>query len=233
MAKSSFASFRRQHLTFEIRYPNAYLLWDRSGAIWNAAERIFRSIDAQKASPNNTTFHADNRYNLSVQIDKAYIIDNRAQSITDQISEFICLVIDTLDIKSIERIGVRIQYAVDCKGKQEAASILAGFGLAPVPTNKVFDVEPMIVLPGYKVEGTDDQLGYLFQLYHRHRKIEIGAGPEVADLDIQGVNRETDQVLADIDLFTLIPTSSSAFRASDWLQKCIRLADRDIPSLLP
>lgn len=232
MTTRPFSSYSRRQATFEIRYPQPFLLWDRSGELWNSTSKIFSSLVMNSAAPNNMTFSAENRYTLAVTHERAFIIDNRADKMTDQLARFIEIVIGTLELKLLDRVGIRLQYAIDCETKKEAADIIAAYKLTSEVNSKLFDVDPVTIVPAFRVEGTDDQLGYLFQFGHRQRKVEFNVSAEIADLDIPSMDREIDQVAVDLDLFTAIPTSTASFSATEWLNKCTRAASRDIPKLL-
>jgi hypothetical protein len=54
-----FSSFRRAQVTMEMRYDEAFLLWDRSGALWRDVERQFKAFKNSAATPNQSTFVAD------------------------------------------------------------------------------------------------------------------------------------------------------------------------------
>ena len=70
-----FSDFKLQSVHFEARYEHAFLLWDRSGVIWSEMGKNAGNLKPNKAQPNKTQFSLDDRFNLAVEIDKAYIMD--------------------------------------------------------------------------------------------------------------------------------------------------------------
>lgn len=64
----------------ELRYSNAFILWDRAGAMWTELKSGFRDFDAQNVGPNQVVFHGDGRYSLNVSLDRAAITDHKPGS---------------------------------------------------------------------------------------------------------------------------------------------------------
>ena len=79
------AQFDIEKVSFEVRYENAYLLWDRAGLIWSQARTKWPAIIMKHAEPNDTTFSLDNRYELVVRLDSAFVVAHRPASNLDDI----------------------------------------------------------------------------------------------------------------------------------------------------
>jgi hypothetical protein len=54
--KVDYSDFSLGHIVCEIRYPGAYLLFDRTGSIWHALKLRFPSLTVVMATPQQTSF---------------------------------------------------------------------------------------------------------------------------------------------------------------------------------
>ena len=113
------SSFQRTQVTLELRFEEAFVLWDTTGALWETVRRQFRTLKHAQVSPNQTAFNGDNRFGLTVSLDRAVITDHRpsggAASTFDVMSKFTETVLDVLQVKLLKRVGTRFIYSLPCK----------------------------------------------------------------------------------------------------------------------
>jgi hypothetical protein len=111
VALDSISQFRRKTISFELRFNNAYQIWDRSGTIWIKMGEVFKDMKLQSANPGQVVFLADDRYSLTVAIDKLIFIDNLFSS-GDECQKLFAdgagIVLSLLDVSVINRVGTRI-----------------------------------------------------------------------------------------------------------------------------
>jgi hypothetical protein len=229
--KSSFdlSDIKLSQATIEIRYPNAYILWDRAGVIWSKASSTWPNMKMGKAKPMVTSFLIDGRYELSVKLDMAHLIDlNPTSSLKDFITNadsFVTLVANTLDIKEFTRIGFRLIYNKRFKDKAEAATSLIAMKMINVPTGKHFNIEGKPLMPSYSVRWEGESMGARVSLLAQDKKIELDVAPGVEE--ITPVHIERSEILYDIDYYTLKNTAIGQLNFKEWISEAYHVIKRD------
>jgi hypothetical protein len=142
MRSLAISRFHKNTGAMEIRYPSAYVLWDRAGQIATEIQSIFKLVEM--------TFLCDNRYNVSVLLDKASIVDGMGKLDDEAIllfDSFFKIVMMTLTPTHFTRIGTRVVYHLLCDSADKASMIINDLYLLVIPQKKLFDVSPKIVDP--------------------------------------------------------------------------------------
>lgn len=103
------SDFSLNRVTCEIRYDNAYILWDKTGELWTEATKIWSEITPQTIDPNRQSFRIKDKISLQVDLNKAFIIvyQSKIKEIIKEQEKFINLVRNILDIKLFTRVGSR------------------------------------------------------------------------------------------------------------------------------
>jgi hypothetical protein len=236
VAAIPFASFKKKQLTLEVRYGEAYLLWDNAGAVSNRLRKLFKDFKNAGAAPNRVAFNADQRYVLNVELNRAAIIDHipdrNPDKTFDLFSDFADLVTATLEVHVFDRIGTRFLYSLECKSAEEARTAAKSFGLVATPTRELFNIKPTSMNPGFKVEADDGELGYVLQLYTGEIKFEFNPAPDVVALDVRVEDKTTHQLIIDLDFMTKKPMKVESFDVKTWLMGWQRAVNRDTDDML-
>ncbi len=69
--------FELDKVVVELRYSNAYLLWDKAGVIWHGLSNRWTNCEMKKAEPGVIEFHVDKRFVVVVKLDRTHVIDTR------------------------------------------------------------------------------------------------------------------------------------------------------------
>ena len=219
-------------MTFEMRYDEAFLLWDRSGELWNASRTLFNRLKVNQAVPNQTTFIADDRYILNVMINRTAVTDHRptgsSEKIAETIATFANLVSQTLDLSVLNRVGTRYQFSMKCKTVEEAraraAEAIPAFGSYP----KLFNIAPTSCGPTVKIEADDGDLAFVAQLYAQEKKYEFNPPPDLAEASgLERTEQSIFELVLDFDFSTKKPIPVSAFDAHSWLVGASKAISRD------
>ena len=146
--------FTLKRITFEIRYREAYLLWDRCGYFWKEVCKLWPDIQAKAGEPNLQSFSIKDQYQFQVELKKAFVIgfDKRVSeaSITQQ--QFIGLHQKTFQVSTYDRIGCRLIFEKRCESSAESSNLLISSGLLNPPTGKHFNIDGDVV---QTEKGTD------------------------------------------------------------------------------
>ena len=230
------SSFKKTQITFEIRYDEAFLLWDRTGSLFHSLSSHFKDIRSHTASPNQTIFYGDRRFVLSVGLERASITDHLPDQKNDKTFEifeaFVSNVTLQLELQSLKRIGTRFLYTIDCKDLSVAHEKMKNFLLLSYPSGPLFNVSAHTIKPTYKIEVDNDDLGYIAQLYVSERKFDFNPSPEIASFDIEVPNKKLVQLVLDLDFITKKPMLIESFDALTWLKGWQKAIGRDADKFL-
>lgn len=223
------SSLKLTQATMEIRFDNAYMLWDRAGLVWSKASSIWTNLKMGKAEPMVTTFIVDDRYELSIQLDKAHFIDMQPISSLKEFMVnaelFVALVVDSLDITEFTRLGFRLLYSKKFQDKTEAANAFISTKLINAPRGKHFNIEGKILMPNYSLRWEGESTGVRVKLTAQDKKIDLTVGPGVEE--ILPVHVERSEVIYDIDYYTLKNTRKGQLNVKEWISQAYHLIKRD------
>ena len=80
MMTLSFSDFRPILFVFEVRYPEAFLLWDRAGQVATQLQARYPVSRLNSAEPGKIVFICDRTKEITWQLDRLIIIDHRPGS---------------------------------------------------------------------------------------------------------------------------------------------------------
>lgn len=228
------SDLRLSQAVLEVRHETAYQLWDYSGRLWASVARIWPNLVADTVQPNLTTFHLDNRYQLSISMDKAYILDTiptpNLQDFIEKANDFIKIIIQFLNIEYFKRIGFRLVYEKYFQTKEEAAAAMLSTKMIMVPEGPHFAIKGKVSLPKYSIRLEGESIGARILLEAREKKVDFDAPPGMQELTSIHI---TKNILAyDIDYFTLSPVSTGQLNIIEWLKQSYHLIKRDSKSFL-
>lgn len=223
------SSFKLNQATMEIRFDNAYILWDRAGLVWSKASSNWANLKMNKAEPMMTTFIIDDRYELSVKLDKAHIIDLAPSSSLKEFMAnaefFVTLVADTLDITEFTRLGFRLTFYKKFHDKVEAADSLISTKIMSVPSGKHFNIKGKVLMPKYSLIWEGESTATRVLLSAQDKKINLDVTPGVEE--IKPVHVEWSEIVYDIDYYTLKNTKKGQLNIKEWLSQAYHLVKRD------
>lgn len=230
------SSFNRAQVTTELRFDEAFHLWDRAGAIWLAMGHHFKTLKNTAAAPNQTTFVGDNRFGLSVAINQAIITDHKpsggAQSTTDMTSKFANTLIQYLEIPVLKRVGTRFIYRLACESAEDARSKMKEALPIKAKGMTFFNIAPERFSPHLKLDVSDGELAYTVQFHANERTYDFEPPPEVADLALDRLHKTINEVVLDIDFHIVKPIPTESFDFSVWSGGWHKSISKDADALL-
>lgn len=225
----TFDQLTLKQATIEIRYDNAYLLWDRSGLVWSEITKERPSAKMVKAEPMVSAFTLDDRFELTVTLDKAHLVDHTANSSLKEFTElagtFIDIVTKSLEINKFTRIGFRVIYNKYFENKFAAADALMSTKLLSGPEGKHFNIQGKISMPTYSLVWEGESTALRAVLTARNKKIDFDVTPGLEELS--SVHIEKPEVVYDVDYYTLSHILKGQFNTRDWITQAYHLIKRD------
>ena len=226
--------FKLKKVILELRYANAYLLWDRAGEIWSRAEMKWPGLNLKKAEPGATIFAYENRFELGINLDKTFIVGHDPKPDLEQFSDytgiFSDIAKDSLGLSEYNRLGLRVFYERKYDGKNSASQALFGSVDLPQPSGKHFNVSGKVVQPEFALRWEGQAIGVRASLAVQSRKIDFDA-PLGVD-EFSSIHAEVDLLVLDVDYYTLARIGVGQFQAKEWIQQAHHLIKRDIDTFL-
>ncbi|MCI5207703.1 MAG: hypothetical protein D3910_02665 [Candidatus Electrothrix sp. ATG2] len=221
------SDFSLNRVAFEIRYDNAYVLWDKTGELWTEAAKIWPEITPQTVEPNRQSFKVKDKISLQVGIDKAFIViyQSKIKEIIIEQEKFISLVRSILDIKFFIRVGTRFFYEKKCNDRNHATDLILKTQKLNMPDGKFFNITGKIKDPSFSFRIEDDNLGVLQTFKVAKKEYTVDRPPGLDELEIQYVKNVI--LLYDVDYYTRLPVKPSQLNVSEWVSQVHHLIKRD------
>ena len=220
MTQLNLSQFKLRRAVFEVRYPNAYQLWDRAGDLWREATRRWGGLDVLEAQPGSTVFrHDTKRTELSAQLKKTSIVRHYPDNFDDFVemaTDFLNITKNTLEIYEYERVGLRLIYYNSFPDKAAASNAMIALDLMKIPSMPQFSIDGAAILPEYAVRFEDDKKGATVRIKAESEKQEFK--PPLNMDELKPVEVEKTGVTFDVDYFTTVTISVAQFRAKDWIE---------------
>ena len=232
---AEFSSFNKRLLIFEVRFDEAYSLWDHSGAIWTSLQPYFKTLKAGDVRPDQQTFSGDQRFNIQVSLNRISLTDFIPDASWERSFEVIegCFKEASviLNLRVLTRVGTRFQYAIETKSIEDARKRATEYGWAVSP-GKLFQVEPKSVGPTFKLEVDDGEMGYIAQVYPEQRMLDIAPPPDALAFGIEGIRKSANELVVDLDFMTKKPMPIESFEVKRWLMGWQSAVNRDANKFL-
>jgi hypothetical protein len=229
------SDFRLLTASWECRFEDAYLLWDRAGAIWSELVRRRPQLKRIKAEPNLTIFRFEDKYEISVLLDKFHIVAHNPQSsleefgaIAEEVSE---QVISQLEVDRFLRVGLRLIFVREYADRDAASEAALELKLWRIPAGPHFGIAATPVFPTYAARWEDKNMGCLVQINTQTREFIISPqfGWEGAKLvektEKAGLN-------VDVDYYTVAAAAVGQVSVVEWIKQAAHVVRRDINDFL-
>lgn len=227
--KLNFSDFKFTQISFEVRYENAYILWDRAGTIWKKFTTTWPNLKTEKIEPSQCIFTLETNFRLGVNLDKSFITNTNPTSslniFIEMTHEFITSTIQYLEISSLNRVGLRLIYEKDFPSKSEAANALFSTKMMSTPEGKHFNVQGKYSLPRYSLLWEGASTGVRILLEAQERKIDFESNPPIEG--INPVHLEKHILVYDLDYYTIAKVSIGQLNVKEWISQNCRVLRRD------
>jgi hypothetical protein len=225
------SQFKLQKLVLEIRYDQAFLLWDRAGSIGAGLRSRFPAIKAKIIQPNQQQFSIDKNLDGGVGLDRAFLQSTFPPHDLEQLKAaselYFSMVLDALKISNLSRIGVLSVYEKRFESRQLAADFILTCQPQLRREGKFFNVEGAKLLdPELFLRWEGDSMGCSVKLYSIEQRIDVEVPDELDD--IKPIKASRNLALLEIDYYAHASTSVSKFNSSAIMENWVRVVRRDI-----
>lgn len=227
------AEFAVEQLAFEVRFPEAFLLWDRAGNLAQQAKAFKGKLVS--AEPGKVVFRKG-RLEAAFELTQARVIQHHPEGalerFADDADQLVALVSTILEVASFTRIGFRAVAFRKTESLAAAANKLLGTGLIRVPVGRSFDAEPTAGASfaeyGVRLQSRARATTIRLRSDERRLEIEAPAGLKAFDSKVE----ETFGLILDVDQFTLAPMEPAQLLTREWVKGALHLYRRDVANFL-
>ncbi len=227
----SIDDFKAFSITCELRYKNAYLIFDRTGHVLEDLRDSFTDIKISNAGPIQTTFTAGEG-TLVLEIGACRFTsppDKNAEAFTTHCKAFFDAVIERLNVRVFTRVGLRYILRKEFKTLEESKAALASLALVNLRPTKRFNSSDSATEVLFRWE--DESLGATVRLRAETADITIAIPPELKD-QIPNVDRKIVGLTLDIDYYTVAPVEREQWDAREWIPGKLRLIRKEVDGIL-
>jgi len=224
--------FKQYSLTCELRYKNAYLIYDRTGQIIEDVRESFTDINVSISSPQQTSW-TTNEGTLVLELGACRFINNRpdknAEPFAKYCKAFFDAVTHQLQIGVFTRIGLRYILRREYKTVDESKAALASMLLPNLKPPKRFNSSDSPTEVLFRWE--DSQIGAFFRLKAETIEIKTMPPPELVD-SVPKFEKKINGLTLDIDYYTVAPVDREQWNPEEWLPQKLRIIRKEVDGIL-
>lgn len=235
------SQYRIVKQVLDIRYPTAFLLWDRAGHLWNDISKRFPTAKPKSAQPNQTSVAITDTMDGVVNNDKAVLIQDvegneNQPDFKETAGLFFPLIIHLLEIETLKRVGMRIHFEREFQSSAEASEYFLETTNSNVAEGKFFNFEgrAMDFERHVRIEG--DSLGisikHLTQKQTVNLELPVAAKALLKLSEEQVTPRERNVVLLDVDYYAHSPMPVGSFHINRIFESWMHAIRRDVARFL-
>jgi len=231
----TFSDFSPASFSFEVRYPDAYLLWDRAGQLSEDLQNRHQITRLTTAQPGKIAYVVNMTSEVSWQLNNLVVIENRPSTATMDAFYRLCsdcfeLTLRLLAVNEIKRVGFRMVFFQKFSSKDDAAAALLSAGLLQFPPGKRFNVDPVQRYPEYAIRCEDQKFGYMLRLLVGEVNYELDLTPQWKGNAVEP--KHEDHLVLDFDYYSRASLPTGSFRVEEWLPQVLHVIRRDADSFL-
>jgi hypothetical protein len=223
------SSFQLELGALEVRYPLAFGLWDKSGALWSSIQGKWPELRLTSADPMKTAFQIGDN-SLRVETEAAGITrinpERSLEEFSAMATTFFALTTQHLNIPLYKRVGFRLVHFKEFDNKKDASAAFFALRLMNVPDGKKFDIDDQPTDPQYILRWESDKKGVLIQCRVETRKTDFDPAPALQTL-LKPIHQVKSGIVFDVDYYTVSPVEPGQIDMSQWVKHALHVISRD------
>ncbi len=226
--------FDMHSVVIQFQYNEAFLLWDRAGAITKRLATIWPETKIREVVPNQQAITGPG-FQILTGLNQSLITLRGARSLhssrVTQVSETFEVWREMLELKQIKRISARTIFTRKFAGLLEANKFLFDLNVVRWPTEKVFDQPAETPRNGVEVafRFESDTAFTILRFRAEETRFEMELDADFFD---EPLKKSLCRVYIDFDRGNLGAVDASKLNVTDWLKGYVHVLRRDIPKVI-
>ncbi len=227
-------TFKLRTVIFQLQYPHALEIWDRSGAVGRHFSKMEPELVLQTAEPNRVSLRAPG-LEVRTEIDTA-IIAMSGSATTDartaHIRNAVAIWKRELELHELKRVSMRTQYTRTFSSLREANALILSLNLIRMPAQKVFDQPTDGAKNGVEINFRFEDENTFTTLNIKAESLNIKRESHVDFPEIEAITLDKHRVIIDFDRGTLKPMQAQNLNSDEWVKGYFHVLRRDIEKVL-
>lgn len=227
-AHLTFDKLKLESIVIEMRYPVAYLFWDRAGQVFEEIKRRLPAgrIELTSANPGTVSIVYDGRFDITVETGRFAVgcggYGLEVKQFLTIASTVYQIVVETVKLEVFERIGLRQVFSKkfpSLRKANEALSQLPAIEMLQKPLGRHKD---NVISPSATVRMEDEAKGTTFAIKTGERDFEVGMPAifwDSIEEDDRKVRLHHSLFIFDIDTYTRSEVSIDQFELTEWVKQ--------------
>lgn len=228
-------SFKTHNAIIQIRYADAFLIWDRAGEINRHISKIWPGVKITEGVPQQVTLTGEG-VKIQTGIDKSSITVSGEHALGQLKVRQICDTFEVwckeLEIDELSQVSTRVTYSKDFESLKNANAELLALNLVRWPDTMVFDQPLESDRNGLEVQYRfeDESSFSVLKLKAEQLKYEVDLDPNV--FNDPKIRKVINRMTIDFDRGLLGAVAAGKFRMDEWLKGYQHILRRDIEKVI-
>lgn len=227
----SIDDFRVVNAVCELRYENAYLIYDRTGTICREAQTFFTNGTVSNAAPAQTIFQADEG-SFVLEVSQCRFSTTKPDKSLERFAQHCKTFFNSatihLDVRVFTRVGFRVIFRKDFGELDEAKAALGSLNLIRPPAGEPFGASADLQEVLLRWEG--EQVGAVLRLKAESGKIDVVLPPEL-EAEKSEFHKSIKGLVLDVDYYTVAPVERSQLDAATWILRSLRTIRKNVDTI--
>ena len=223
---------RLRRVVCELRYENAYLIFDRTGQIIEEVREKFTKVELQEASPAITRVQTAEGY-LVLELGQARIVKDfpplDLALFANACKSFLLMGAERLNIPAFTRVGLRQIFSKKVPEMKDAEKFITEYGLLNVPEAIRFGASDK--LNEFVVRWQGSETGATLRLKAEFSRLEVSLPGETEDEDLK-LEREANTLVIDVDYYTVARVNRDQWDPTAWIPQSGRIVRKEVDRFL-
>lgn len=218
-----------ESISFEARYDDGFLFWDKSGHVWDEMKRKLDKLQIRKAEPATTLFTMPNGYQLVAGLDRCYVqvtaSDISMPEFVENSDLLLSCVCKHLALRKFSRLGARFIYAKRFESKKDSTGAVLSLNAMKIPVGKHFGIQGNVVGPEYRVRWETEKVGLYIQITDQTQTVNFE--PPALIEEIKAIKEDRFRMVYDVDYYTKSVVLLDQLNVKEWINNIHHLIKRD------
>jgi hypothetical protein len=232
MASLTESDFKLRQATCEVKFPEAFLVFDRTGEIYRQLARKFTNLHSDAASPAQTQMTAEEG-SIGIEIRALRLTDNSPDSKLEKFAQNMKAVMDVgakqLDLTVYTRIGLRQILTKKYNTLQDAETALNDVHLFKLGQEKRFGAGPNI--SEFQIRWEDKAIGATFRMKAESATLDAKLHPDL-EVEPRDIHKELHHLVLDLDYYTVAVVEREQWDAGTWITQSARIVRKEADRIL-
>jgi|SRR5579862_3013136 len=226
------SDFKLRQATCEIRYPEAFLVFDRTGDVYRQLAKKFTNLHSDSASPAQTQMTAEEG-SVVVEIKALRLTDNSPDFKLEKLAANMATVFDIaakqLELSVFTRIGLRQILTKTYKTEQEPEAALNALQLFKLGDEKRFGAGPNI--SEFQIRWENKEIGATIRIKAENGTIDAKLPPDL-EMEPSEIHKEIHHLVLDLDYYTVAVVERGQWDPNTWITQSARIVRKETDRIL-